>query len=203
MRLPRFAAGLVALALLAACGGSSPKLSKLPPDAVILAFGDSLTFGTGASEETNYPAALEKLVGRKVWAAGTPGEVSEAGLARLPAALEYYKPKLLILCHGGNDFLRKLDDAQTAANLRSMIRLAQAQGAEVVLIGVPKPGLMLSIPGLYADIAQEFKLPYDEGALKKILGDNELKSDLAHPNAKGYARMAEAVAALLKKGGAI
>ena len=199
----RRCAAVLLLALLAACGSGTPKLAKIPGDALVLAFGDSLTFGTGADPQQSYPAQLEKLIGRKVIAAGVPGEVSSAGLARLPGLLEELQPKLVILCHGGNDFLRKLDDVQTANNIRAMVRLAKAQGAQVVLIGVPKPGLLLSTAGFYEDIAREFRLPYDDAALKKILFDNELKSDLAHPNARGYARLAEAIAALLKKSGAV
>ncbi len=194
---------LLAACALAGCGGSAPKLSELPADAVVLAFGDSLTFGTGAQPQASYPAVLEQLIGRKVWSEGVPGEVSAAGLARLPAALDYYQPRLLILCHGGNDFLRKRGDAQAAENLRSMVRLARQKGIDVVLIGVPKPGLFPSPPDFYADIAKEFGLPYEGAALKAILRDNELKSDLAHPNARGYAKLAEAVAALLKRSGAL
>lgn len=201
--IPQRRAGTLALlALLAACGGS-PRLMPLAPDAVVLAFGDSLTFGTGADPRQSYPAQLERLIGRKVVDAGVPGEVSAAGLARLPEVLEDLRPQLVILCHGGNDFLRRLDDAQAANNIRAMVRLAEAQGAQVMLIGVPKPGLLLSTAGFYEDIATEFRLPYEDAALKKILSDNELKSDLAHPNAKGYARLAGAIAALLKKSGAI
>lgn len=201
MRIRRLAA-LLLPALLTACGGGLPKLSPLPADAVVLAFGDSLTYGTGAEPQESYPARLEVLIGRKVVAAGVPGEVSAAGLARLPEALEETRPQLVILCEGGNDFLRKLDDAQAANNIRAMVRAAIAHGAQVVLIGVPKPGLLPSPPEFYRDIAKEFRVPYEGGALKTILTDNELKSDLAHPNAKGYARLAEAVTALLKKSGA-
>ena len=200
----RNAAILLLLAFaLAGCGGSTPKLSKLSADAVVLAFGDSLTFGTGAQPEASYPAVLEQLIGRKVWSAGVPGEVSADGLARLPTALDDYQPRLLILCHGGNDFLRKLGDAQAAENLRAMIRLARERGIDVMLVAVPKPGLFPSPPDFYAEIAKEFRLPYEDAALKAILRDNELKSDIAHPNAKGYAKLAEAVAAALKKSGAL
>ena len=202
-RLRAAALLLAAAALAAGCGGSVPKLPPLPGDAAVLAFGDSLTFGTGAQPEASYPMALEKLIGRKVWSAGVPGEVSAAGLARLPSALDYYRPRLLILCHGGNDFLRRLGDAQAAENLRAMIRLARQRGIGVVLVAVPKPGLFPSPPDFYADIAKEFGLPYEDAALKSILRDNELKSDVAHPNARGYAKLAEAVAALLRKSGAV
>jgi lysophospholipase L1-like esterase len=196
-------AALILPALIAACSGGAPKLSPLPADAVVLAFGDSLTYGTGAEPQESYPARLEALIGRKVVSAGVPGETSAAGLARLPAALDETRPQLVVLCEGGNDFLRKLDDAQAASNLRAMMRTAVAHGAQVVLIGVPKPGLLPSPPDFYRDIAREFRAPYEGGALKTILTDNELKSDLAHPNARGYAKLAEAVAALLKKSGAI
>jgi len=196
-------AALLLVVVLAACGGSSPKLGKLPGDAVVLAFGDSLTYGTGANPSESYPARLEALIGRKVIAAGVPGETTAAGLARLQSALDESKPALVLLCEGGNDFLQKMDEKVAAQNLRSMIGLARAQGAQVVLIGVPRPGLMPSTAAMYGEIATEMKIPYDNATLVKILTDNELKSDLVHPNAKGYAKMAEGVAALLKKSGAI
>jgi lysophospholipase L1-like esterase len=194
----------IALAvLLAACSGGQPKLARLAPDAVVLAFGDSLTAGVGANPGESYPARLEALIARKVLSSGVPGETSAAGLARLPAALDEAKPQLVILCEGGNDFLQKLDEAQAASNLRAMVRLAQSRGAQVVLIAVPKPGLLPSPADFYAVVAKELAVPNEETALKKILTDNSLKSDLVHPNAAGYARLAEAVATLLRKTGAV
>jgi lysophospholipase L1-like esterase len=193
---------VLAVAAAAACG-DKPKLSRLAGDAVVLAFGDSLTYGTGASTPESYPAVLERLIGRKVVSAGVPGEVSAVGLERLPDALEQAQPRLLILCHGGNDFLRKLPETQAAANVRAMVRLAKDKGVEVVLVGVPRLGITGSPAGFYADIAQEFRIPYDGEVLKKVLTDNELKSDWVHPNAKGYARIAQSLAELLKRAKAI
>ncbi|HTQ74702.1 MAG TPA: GDSL-type esterase/lipase family protein [Burkholderiales bacterium] len=196
----------VALALvlaLAACSGGQPRLQRLAPDAVVLAFGDSLTFGTGANPGESYPVRLEALIGRKVVSSGVPGETSAEGLARLPGALDEARPQLVILCEGGNDFLRKLDEGQAADNLRAMIRLARARGAQIVLIAVPKPGLLPAPADFYSTVAKEFAVPHEETALRKILTDNALKSDLVHPNAAGYARLAEALAALLRKTGAV
>jgi lysophospholipase L1-like esterase len=195
-------APLLAL-LLTACGSATPPLPPLDPSAVVLAFGDSLTFGTGASPGESYPAQLERLIGRKVVAQGVPGEVSAQGLARLPGALEATAPRLLVLCHGGNDLLRKLPESDAAANVRAMVRLAREKGIAVVLIGVPKPGISPSPAAFYAEIAQEFAVPYEGSILKTVLTDNELKSDWVHPNAKGYARVAEAVAGLLKQAKAL
>ena len=132
-----------------------------------------------------------------------PGEVSAAGLERLPEVLDEVKPRLLILCHGGNDMLRKLNLQQAADNIRAMVRLARSRGIEVVLLGVPKPGLILSAADHYTEIAREMKLPYDENTIAKILSDSDLRADIAHPNAEGYVRLVTAVAVLLKRSGAI
>ena len=192
----------VLLAFISACG-KPPPLPALDSNATVLAFGDSLTFGTGAATNESYPAQLKNLIGRNVIAAGVPGEISADGLARLPGALEEYQPRLLILCHGGNDFLQKLGDDKAATNIRAMVKLAKDKGIAVVLIATPKPGLLPAPPDFYADIANEFSIPLDDSVLKKILTDNALKSDLIHPNARGYGMVAEAIAKLLKKAGAI
>lgn len=189
--------------LLTACGPSVPKVNKLDAAATILAFGDSLTFGTGASPTESYPAQLERAIGRKVVNAGVPGEISADGLKRLPEVLDEVQPKLLILCHGGNDFLRKMNESDAAANIRSMIREARNRGIDVVLMATPKPGLPPSVPAFYADIAKEFGLPMQDEVIKSVLFDNAKKSDLVHPNGVGYGEMAGAVAKLLKKAGAV
>ncbi len=114
-----------------------------------------------------------------------------------------YRPDLLVLCHGGNDILRKRDPAATEANLREMIRLARERNIPVVMIAVPKVGLFLSPAGFYADIAADMQVPIEDDILSDVLGDNRYKSDHAHPNASGYARLAEAVQALLMEHGAL
>ncbi len=192
---------MISAALIACSSGA--KSPRLASDAVILAFGDSLTFGTGATLTESYPAILEHMVGRRVVNSGVPGEVTGEGLSRLPGVLEREKPALLILCHGGNDLLRRLGQQQTTNNLRTMIRLAREQGVAVVIIAVPSPGLSLSPPSFYREIAAEMKIPIEEKALTMVLSDGSLKSDYIHPNAAGYRRLAESIAALLKKSGAV
>jgi len=195
---------LAALAALAFTACSKPQpLARLAPDAVVLAFGDSLTFGTGAAASESYPAQLEGLIGRRVVRAGVPGEVSAQALARLPAALDEYAPQLLLLCIGGNDFLRQLGKQQAAANVREMVRLAKSRNVDVVLIGTPEPGLGVSPPEFYGEIAREFRIPYEDGVIGDVLHKPRLKSDPIHPNANGYRVVAERLAALLKHSGAI
>ena len=169
----------------------------------MLAFGDSLTYGTGADEEESYPAHLARLTGRRVVREGNPGEVSAAGLERLPAALDEHRPRLLLLCHGGNDFLHRQSKQAAAENLRAMVRLAKSRGIEVLLIGTPEPGFSVTPPEFYAEIAKEFSIPYEGDVLGKILKDSSLKADQIHPNAKGYRLMAQRVFELLRKAGAV
>lgn len=194
---------LAALALGAACGDKPKQLARLPADAVVLAFGDSLTFGTGAGESESYPVQLERLIGRRVVRAGVPGEVTSQALQRLPEALEEHAPRLLLLCIGGNDFLQRMPAREAEENVRSMVKLARGRGVEVVLIGTPEPGLQVATPAFYGAIAKEFDLVYEGAILGEVLKSGGLKADLVHPNAKGYRVIAERLAATLKKSGAI
>ena len=49
----------------------------------------------------------------------------------------------------------------------------------------------------------DLALPFDGETIADLLGDNRYKSDAIHPNAAGYARLAEAVQTLLKDAGAL
>lgn len=194
---------LFLVVLLPAACSKTPQLPLLTTDATILAFGDSLTAGTGASESESYPAVLMSLTGRKVVNAGVPGEVSAAGVQRLPELLERKRPALLILCHGGNDLLAHQDQQLITDNLRAMIRMAKERGVPVLLVAVPSPDLSLKSPALYEELSKEFQLPIEQKILPHILGKGSLKSDHIHPNAAGYRLLAEALAKLLKKSGAL
>lgn len=194
---------LSAAVLLSACGRDVPALPALAPGDVIVAFGDSLTYGTGADPEETYPAVLSQLLGREVIGQGVPGERTDGGLRRLSAVLDEFRPKLLLLCLGGNDMLRKVSSADTEANLRRMVEMTRARGTSVVLIAVPAPALFGGSAKFYREIAEDLELPIEDDVLNDILRDNALKSDPIHPNAMGYRRMAEAIAKLLREAGAV
>ena len=193
---------LITFLLLSACS-RSPRLAPLPNDGVVLAFGDSLTFGIGARPEESYPAVLGQLIGRKVLNAGLPGETTAGGRARLPEILDRHRPDLMILCLGGNDFLRQLDIKETEVNLREMVRMARERKIGVLLVAVPRLGWGLEVPDLYRQIARDAGIPLEEKSLKRILADSSLKSDPIHPNPEGYRRLAEGVAKALRRAGAV
>lgn len=194
---------LLAAFLLGGCGERVPRVPAVGPDEVIVAFGDSLTYGTGAAESESYPAVLTQLIRRKVVRSGVPGEVTAQGLARLPQVIAEHSPALMIVCLGGNDMLRRGNEAQIKKNLAEIIRTIRERGISVVLVGVPKPSLITSAPAFYAELAKEFDIPYEGKVVTDVMYQLELKADPIHPNAKGYRRMAEAIAQLLKQAGAI
>jgi len=192
-----------ALFLPGGCGGEKGPLNLLPENGVILAFGDSLTYGTGAAAGKSYPEVLERITGRRVVRSGVPGEETEAGLKRLPSVLDAVRPDLVILCHGGNDLLRRRDLRRTAGNLKTMIAMIRDRGGQVVLVGVPALGLGLRTSPMYKTVAEETKTPYLAETLTEILSSGDLKADYIHPNGKGYARMAAAIADFLVTKGAL
>jgi len=190
--------------LLSACNESTPVFKKISADATILSFGDSLTYGTGASQDADYPSVLSALSSHEVINAGIPGELSGDGLNRLSSLLDEYSPELLILIHGGNDILKKIPQQQTRNNLKQMIALANQRNIIVVMLGVPKPSLLfLSSSDLYQQVADTQKVPIDLDTLPEILSSKQLKSDAIHPNDKGYKLMAENIFNFLIETGAL
>ncbi|HEZ1455977.1 TPA: arylesterase [Neisseria meningitidis] len=182
--------------LLTACGRKSARThAKIPEGSTVLALGDSLTFGYGANPGESYPAQLQKLTGWNIVNGGVSGDTSAQALSRLPALLAR-KPKLVIVGIGGNDFLRKVPEEQTRANIAKIIETVQKENIPAVLVGVPHITLgalfgHLSDHPLYEDLSEEYGIPLFGGAWAEILGDNNLKSDQIHANGKGYRRFAE------------
>ena len=197
---------LLTAAVLAACGKKAPKHSALPRGSAVLALGDSLTYGYGASPAESYPARLTELTGWAITNGGVSGDTSAQALARLPELLREHTPRLVIISIGGNDFLRRQPENETRTNIRAIIQACKAAGAETLLVGVPGVGVgaALGYPGdhpLYADLAKAENVPYYANGWSQILGKDALKSDQIHPNAAGYAEFARGLAAYLKENG--
>lgn len=200
--------GVAASVALAACGKRKATLQPaLPAGATVLALGDSITQGVGAEPETAYPAQLARLSGWHVVNAGVSGDTAAQALARLPVLLAEHRPALVIVSVGGNDFLRRLPEADTEAGLRRIVALSRAAGAQVLLVAVPRPtlaaavGAGLSDHPLYARLASELALPLHAGGWAQVLGDEQFKSDQIHANAAGYRAFAQGLVATLRASG--
>lgn len=194
---------LLLLFIFQSCGNESVSLSPLPPGSTVLAFGDSLTAGYGANPQQSYPSVLAQLAVLNLINGGVSGELSAGGLSRLPALLEQYRPLLVILCHGGNDLLRRTGGAAAKTNILAMIELIQQSGSDVLLVGVPRPGILLSTAELYHEITSETGVAYLPDLMEQVLADAALKSDAVHPNAAGYQLIASEIHRYLVNAGAL
>ncbi len=198
--------GLIAgLALLVACGPEPPRAPALAEGSMVLALGDSLTYGTGAAREDSWPTRLAKRTGWRVVNAGIPGDVSRGAAGRIGALLAEHRPALVIISIGGNDFLRQVRTDQTRENIAEIVRQVRDAGADPVLVAVPRPTVMgamlasLDDHPLYAELAAELQVPLVAGAWSQVLSDPTLKSDALHANAAGYAKFTERLLATLEE----
>lgn len=184
------------LTLATACG-SDKHYSALPAKASVVILGDSLTYGTGAGEGEDYASLLASHTDWNVINAGVPGNTSANGLDRLPALLAMHesgerKIDLLIIELGGNDFLKKVPEAETVANLKAILAQAKAQNIQTLMLAIPKFSPMgaafssLSDHELYEKIADETGVPLIQDLFSGVLGKYQLKADPIHPNAEGY-----------------
>ena len=192
--------------LLLACG-KAKKLSAIAPGKTVLAFGDSVTFGTGAAPGEDWPTLLGQQTGWQIVNAGIPGDTAEAGKRRFDALLEQHQPTLVIIEIGGNDFLRRRDPKAVKEDLRGMIRVARQQGAQVVLVAVPELSLLGALTKapsdspIYEELGDEENIPVISEVFSQILSQPELCADQIHPNAKGYQHMAAGIYQSLVKTG--
>ncbi len=185
----------------------APTQAAIPKGATVLAFGDSITHGTGASQGEDWPSLLAATTGWNISNAGVPGDTALAGRDRIGPLLAQHQPALVIVGLGGNDFLRRRPADQVKEDLRDILLQIKSTGIPVVMLAVPAPNLLaiaasnLSDAPLYKALASEEGVVLVEGVISSILSDNALKADAIHPNAEGYRRMADAIHKALQQSG--
>jgi acyl-CoA thioesterase I len=178
-------------------------------DRTILVFGDSLSAALGLRPEQGWVELLTRRLqsqgyGYEVVNASVSGETSSGGLQRLPRALELHRPGIVILELGANDGLRGLPVDAMRANLVQMVRLSQAQGARVLLVGIrlpPNYGQRYGdqFAATYATLANQNRLPLVPFLLQGVaLNPSLMQEDGMHPNAAGEPLVLENVWPLLK-----
>ena len=157
----------------------------------IVCFGDSLTFGTGASSGKDYPSQLSKMISRPVVNAGVPGDTTASALKRLERDVLSYSPDIVLITLGGNDLKNGVASDTAFDYLKMIVDSIQSQGARVIIGG-------LSIPFRDRGYGKGFnKLAAETGAtlipniLEGIMGNRKLMSDPIHPNDAGYKIMAQ------------
>jgi acyl-CoA hydrolase len=192
----------IAMALAIPACGRKARVEPLPRDAIVVALGDSLTFGTGAAQSTSYPAVLAAISGWQVVNAGTPGETASEGCARLDALLDEHRPQLVLVLLGGNDFLRRLPEHGVVEALASCVEVARAAQTPIALLTVPRFGPSgISNAALYGELGKRLDVPVVESGLAALLGQPAMRADTVHLNAAGYRQMAGTIAEGLREHG--
>jgi acyl-CoA thioesterase I len=194
MKKAALALGLILLAVAGAkwFGQSAPITNADPAGTRIICFGDSLTYGTGAPEGEDYPSRLSALVGTPVINAGIPGDTTARALARLEGDVLSRSPRIVLLTLGGNDLKNRIDRDTAFANLKTIVRRIQAEGALVVIGGIDIPLYGRGFGEAYRQLAEETGSVLVPDVFDGIMGNRNLMSDPIHPNGDGYAIMAEA-----------
>jgi lysophospholipase L1-like esterase len=186
----------------------------------VTAFGDSITLGELGERSllrrgsprrvtsANYPNQLQAMLrgldpGWRVVNRGVGGETSDAGRQRLSGALGSDHSGFVLLMEGTNDSERGVSPDTIAANLDSMIGIAEGSHA-VAIIGTIAPNFR-NDPGSRAvideanrkirDLAQRRRVTLAEifnGMNDRTLfgTPEEGINDPLHPNERGYAVMA-------------
>ena len=180
---------------------------------IILAFGDSLTEGSGLPPGSGYPEILQKELDEagyeyRVINAGIGGDTTAGGVARLKEALALH-PEIVILELGANDGLRGMPVASIEANLNEMIAAFKKDGAHVVLAGMtlPRnfgPEYIGMFERVFPALAAKHKITLIPFFLEGAGGRPEMNlEDGIHPNEEGYklvtANVLKYVEPLLKK----
>ena len=157
----------------------------------IIAFGDSLTYGTGATRGTDYPSQLSKMISRPVINAGVPGDTTATALARLEKDVLSRSPRIVLVTLGGNDLKSGLPKEAAVQNLRIIIKSIQEKGALVVVGGIRIPFWAKGFGEAYEELSNELGAVLVPNVFEGIMGNHKLMSDRIHPNDAGYTIMAQ------------
>ncbi len=185
--------------LLSFASKQSSQITNYPSDGVsIVAFGDSLVEGVGATPGNDFPSVLGRLVGEPIINMGISGNTTKDGLMRVEE-VNKENPKVVLVLFGGNDFLRKVPTEETFANLDGIISRLHNNGAVVVLLGVQGGIFSDQYDEHFKKLAKEKRTLYVPNVLRGILGRSPLMSDALHPNDAGYKKIAEKIYPFLQK----
>lgn len=170
---------------------SYPITNSKPSGENIICFGDSLTFGTGAGSDMDYPSQLSKMIGKPIINAGVPGNTTADALKRLENDVLSLSPRIVLITLGGNDLRNKISKDSAFANLNKIVRLIQGKGALVIIGGVNIPFMGRGFGKAYQELAKETGSVLIVNVFEGIMGKSDLMSDPIHPNDKGYTIMAQ------------
>lgn len=169
---------------------------------LIVAFGDSYTEGYGARPDEAFPARLEAALGRPVINKGVSGETAGEALRRLDRDVIRSTPDLVIVQFGVNEAFRGQPVGRSLADIETIVERVRGEtNASIVIVGVHFWTFREDFDAGLRTIAQRHDAAVVTDVLDGIVssrrgsddGDPALRHDRYHPNARGYAIMAERI----------
>lgn len=171
-------------------------------DTAILALGDSLTQGYGLLDHEGFVPQLRSWLAERghnvrVVNGGVSGDTTAGGLSRVEWSLTP-DIKAMIVALGGNDLLRGIDPDVSRANIDGILKVAQANDIQVLLVGMQAPGnygpdYKAEFDALYPELAESYGTLYAPSFFGSLLDEDDLTAfmqyDGIHPNAEGVARI--------------
>ena len=157
----------------------------------IICFGDSLTYGTGAAKDMDYPSQLSKMIGRPVINAGVSGDTTASARQRLERDVLFKAPDAVLITLGGNDLKNGVARDRAFENLRIIVNSIQNTGADVIIGGIKIPMRDRGFGSAYRKLAEDTGAILIPNIFEGILGNRKLMSDPIHPNEAGYKLIAE------------
>jgi lysophospholipase L1-like esterase len=190
-------AALISLAVWVYWPGASGPARPTAGDQVI-AFGDSLVQGVGASPGQDLVSVLSRRLRVPIINAGRSGETTASALTRLDGAVLSRRPRVVLVVLGGNDLLRRFPHEETVENLETIVTRIRDRGAAVVLATVEIGFLSGGDGDAYEALADRTAAALVPDILGGILGRRDLMADGIHPNDRGYALMADRIEPALR-----
>jgi acyl-CoA thioesterase I len=158
----------------------------------VIAFGDSLVVGFGATKDKDFVTLLSQKIGQPIVNLGVNGDTTQKGIERLKE-LDRYNPKVVILLLGGNDALQRVPPEETFANLRTIIADIQKRGAVVLVLGVRGGLINNTFDDEFQKLAEETGSAFVPDVLDGLFGQKQFMADGIHPNDAGNAIIADRV----------
>ncbi len=194
--------------LLALAAFSLASFAQAQKSQVIVCFGDSLTFGTGAPAGSSYPDFLRKDLSvdgyrAEVLNQGVAGDTTKDGMARIDAVLRAH-PQTVVLELGANDGLRGQPVPGIVQNLSTIIETLERAHIRILLAGIDLPPnlgpeYVKQFDAVYPALAEKYKLPLMPFLLQDVYGvEGRMSQDYLHPNAAGYVVVAKNVVPYLE-----
>ncbi len=170
-----------------------------PAKPTVLVMGDSLSAAFGIDKQKGWVALLAEEFADQIAVvnASISGETSSGGRYRIGKALQDYQPDLVIIELGGNDGLRGTAVDQIQANLGAMIQAAQAQHADVLLLGMripPNYGQRYTelFANMYHSLAAQYQTLFVPFFLEGAVGkEGMIQEDGIHPTELAQPIMAQ------------